>query len=142
MTYNLGKVFEKCFCKGNGKRIVVTLKCDNLIISTKRWGKKKELQIRWSTWKSSFWVTTPQKCQPFGCSVWWVFPIKNVSGVLFYDSCLYHTIFATIISNSQTRAKKKEDDGSFFCKISRDITKKNCEKRFRKKRSLADAKCT
>ena len=31
MTCNFGEVFEKCFCKGNGKRIVVTLKCDTLM---------------------------------------------------------------------------------------------------------------
>ncbi len=40
-----------------------------------------------------------------------------------YYFTFVHRILTTIISDSQTRAKKIEDDGSFFCKISRDVTK-------------------
>ncbi len=53
MKSDLGEVFEKWFCKGTGKIIVVQLECDVVTISTERCGKKKELQIRWSTWSGN-----------------------------------------------------------------------------------------
>ncbi len=53
-----------------------------------------------------------------------------------------YTIFAPIISNSQTRAKKKRTMDLFFVRYRVTSQKKNGEKRFKKKRSPAGAKCT
>jgi hypothetical protein len=46
---------------------------------------------------------------------------------------LFVAYFVQITCDAQTRARKKMDDRSFFCKISRDVRKKTAKRGFAKK---------